>query len=105
MRGNESPVGTEVITQNGYVNVKTEDGWKYKHHILAEKKLGRPLKANERVIIVDGKRDDPRLDDIKVVTKKSNKSQLPALKKRVVKLQAEVTEMLAILDELSDGDS
>lgn len=70
-RGETAPIGARRKTQNGYWMTKMVDGWRYDHHVVAEKTLGRPVDFNtERVIFAD--RDPDNLDpaNISVVPKR-----------------------------------
>jgi len=65
-RGEAAEVGTESPTQNGYISVKTPTGWRFKHHIIAEEQLGRPLQEDERVYFIDGDRNNLDPENIEV---------------------------------------
>ena len=47
-------IGSEYLDALGYVYIKTETGWKYKHRYLMEQKIGRKLKKGEVVHHLDG---------------------------------------------------
>jgi len=87
------PVGTERKKLNGYTVVKTEDrGWEFKHRLVAEEKLGRQLKPYERVVLLDGDRDNFDPDNIEVrVVKRPNEKR--AMAQRVEDLEREVHEL------------
>lgn len=65
-RGEPVPVGTETPTPQGYTLVKTEDGWKLKHKVVIEEKLGRPVKSTERVYFIDNDRTNCHPDNLEV---------------------------------------
>jgi hypothetical protein len=76
MRGYRSPVGTERIAPNGYTYVQTPKGQRLKHHIIAEKKFGRPINTDvERVIFIDLDRTNFDPDNIDVQSKKEKESR------------------------------
>lgn len=55
------PVGTIKHRDDGYTLVKTEQGWRYVHHLVVEQRLGRPLtRAERRIRFADG--DKSNLD-------------------------------------------
>ena|SRR5580765_1811364 len=93
------PVGTERKKLNGYTVVKTEDGWEFKHRLVAEDKLGRKLKSYERVVILDGDKANFDPDNIEVrVVKRPNEQR--ALAQRVEDLELEVHELTKRVTEL-----
>lgn len=49
VREKEKPIGYERITSKGYVEIKTEDGFKRKHVAVMEGFIGRTLIGNEIV--------------------------------------------------------
>lgn len=74
-KGRKAVEGTETWNQNGYCQVKTSTGWRFKHHLIAEGKLGRPLADNERVIFIDGDRKNLDPENLQVVIKQVRVSQ------------------------------
>jgi hypothetical protein len=99
-RGKNADVGAERKSQNGYWYVKCEDrgdgkpGWRLKHHLVAEKKLGRKLRTDERVEII-GKKDDLSPSNVRVVEKGrgSQRRRLAQLYARRDEIQAEIDEI------------
>lgn len=64
--GGPNPDGFERKTQNGYVTVKLNGKTRYKHHVIAEENLGRPIDYDkERVVFAD--RDRTNLDPRNIV--------------------------------------
>src|SRR5580765_7047189 len=90
------PVGTERKKLNGYTVVKTEDGWEFKHRLVAEGKLGRKLKPYERVVILDGNKAnfDPNNVEIHEVKRqnerKATAQRLDDLEERVSRLEGTI---------------
>jgi hypothetical protein len=74
-KGKRAEIGQETINQNGYTCVKTSTGWRFKHHLIAERLLGRPLTEGERVIFADSDRTNLSDDNIKVVAKQMRVNQ------------------------------
>lgn len=74
-KGKLADVGQETWNQNGYCSVKTSTGWRFKHHIEAEAKLGRPLKDNERVVFGPKGKTCFDHDNLIIVEKKVQVSQ------------------------------
>jgi hypothetical protein len=89
MRGRPAKIGDETINQNGYTYVKVEHSWRPKAHIIAEKKLGRPLHDDERVRFVDSNRDNFDPDNIEVYdkSKKGIVAQLTRVNQQIAELQ------------------
>ena len=92
-RGENAPMGSERTSQNGYAYVKTPDGWRLKHHIIAERKYGRSVDTKiERVIFADHNRKnfDPAnivIEKKKGVTKEAQKARLQS---RIDELQGQL---------------
>lgn len=105
MTRTSAPIGTEHKQPNGYVMVKTEEGWRYKHHIVAEQMLGRPLTSDERVIFTNGTRDNPTPKTIEVVKSKSRRTKLQELQKKVSKMQSDMETIAQILEKELASDS
>ena len=68
-KGRQAKIGAENVAANGYAYVKTASGWRLKHHIVAEQKLGRPLEKGERVSFADNDRTNFDPANIIVATK------------------------------------
>lgn len=104
-RGQNADVGAKRISQNGYEYVKVQDagegkpGWKLTHHVIAERKLGRPIRTDERVTFKDGKRSNLNPDNIVVVEKGkgSQRRRLAQIEARIQELQAERDEIIRTL--------
>lgn len=93
------PVGHEELTPQGYIRVKTAIGvWRLKHHLIAEEKIGRPLRPGiERVIFKDGNRDNLNSENIEVVPTRNGREQ------RKQKLKDQIERLTAELRELEDN--
>lgn len=64
------PVGSERVTVDGYVEIKTQDPnvWELKHRVIYEKHYGKiPEKYN--VIFLDGNRQNLDINNLKLVSK------------------------------------
>ena|SRR5438105_1198768 len=107
-RGAISELGTENVSQNGYTYVKTEDGWKLKHHIIAEKKIKRPLEKNERAFFKDGDKTNFKPSNIEIKTTREPEDPFEKLKKRVIDLEKHIEKEIgainASLIELSERE-
>jgi hypothetical protein len=64
--GHVLPVGTVRPSGKGYMQVKTENGWRAEHRIVMEHELGRPLRGGEQVHHKNGRRDDNRLENLEL---------------------------------------
>lgn len=60
------PVGTRTDSDIGYVNIKTENGWKAEHRYVMEQHIGRPLTRDEIVHHKNGDRKDNRLENLEL---------------------------------------
>lgn len=59
-------VGGRRKAGNGYMRVKTEDGWQLEHRYVMAQKLGRKLESHERVHHRNGQRDDNRPENLEL---------------------------------------
>ena len=95
-RGKIADVGDTYTSANGYHYTKTRnDGYRLTHHILAEKVLGRPLKANEMVRFKDGNKTNLTEKNINVIEKGTG-----SLRRRKAQIEARIQELQAELDEI-----
>lgn len=88
-RGKQSKPGDERVAPNGYHYVKRKKGWVLKHHVIAEKKLGRPVRKNERVYFKDGDRNNFDEDNIEVRRVRTKEDRIKELDQRIDELKAE----------------
>jgi hypothetical protein len=86
-RGQASAVGEERLSPNGYWYVKTPQGWRLKHHIIAEKALGREILKDEIVRFRDLDRTNLSPDNIEVIPK-----GLHSKAKRLATVEAKLEE-------------
>lgn len=94
-RGKNSENGAERKSPNGYWYVKVDGKWRLKHHLVAEKMLGRPLLEDESVRFVTGNKDKLTYDNIKVVKKGK-----ASLRRRLSVVEARIEEYEAERDQL-----
>jgi hypothetical protein len=88
-RGKASTLGDEFTNQNGYTYRKTIDGWRPVHQLIAEEKLGRRLKPEERAVFKDGDRHNLDPSNIEVVTKYSKQS----LQAKLTRIEEQIREL------------
>jgi hypothetical protein len=105
-KGKKAEIGAETVNQNGYTCVKTSTGWRFKHHLIAERLLNRPLTISERVIFADGDRKNLSDDNIKVVAKQLRVSQtydkrLDSIRDRVTLFVEEAPDKAQAVKDLS----
>jgi len=55
---NAKPVGTKKVSAQGYVIIRTHDGWAREHRVVMEEQLGRSLRSEETVHHIDGDRSN-----------------------------------------------
>jgi hypothetical protein len=85
-----------MVNQNGYHNTRTQDGWELTHRLVAEKKLGRKLKANEMVRFVDNDRTNLSPDNIEIIETGNH-----SLRRKKASLEARIEELQAQLEEVN----
>lgn len=112
-RGQPAPIGSQIKLPSGYVNQKTEKGWKFVHHIVMEEHLGRPLEPNEWVYFTnkDADKSNPKVEDleIRVVKVKDKKAEEPSFNRRPgyvlpTHKRRRLKEVLEELEELLSDD-
>lgn len=69
-RGQKSQPGDTRVSLNGYHYTRTATKWTLTHRLIAEFKLGRPLKDIERVRFIDNDRTNLDPDNIVVYEKR-----------------------------------
>jgi len=91
-RGKASEVGSTRVAKNGYHYTKMQDGWKLTHWITAEKKLGRPLEANEMVQFTEPKykKDPYNIAGVRIIKKRTT-----SVRKRIAQIDARIDELQA----------
>ena len=92
-RGSAAQEGATMVSKNGYHYTKQGSRWRLTHHLIAEKKLGRGLRENERVSFRNGNRRDLHPDNI-LVTEKGKAS----VRARMARLTAKIEELQVELD-------
>jgi hypothetical protein len=94
MRGSKAEDGATRVAQNGYHYTKVNGKWRLTHHIVAEAKLGRPIREDERVVFI-GSKTDLSPGNIKVQQKGTSSAR-----RRLAYLEARINELRAEADEL-----
>lgn len=102
MARQHASAGTESLS-NGYVVIKQNDGsWEYKHHLVAVKKLGRPLKPDERVCFIDNNRlnFDPNNIEIRWKSPAKKYRRKAFLRRRIKETRAKLESLEQQLEAL-----
>lgn len=94
-RGKNAKVGDTRTAPNGYHYTRTKKGWRLTHHIVAEDKLGRPLRKDERVYFVDGDRTNIIEDNLHVKRVRTKKDKLAEIDNKIAILKQEREELIA----------
>jgi HNH endonuclease len=95
MRGQQSSIGDERVAPNGYHYVRTKEGWRLKHHVAVETRLGRHLRKDEMVYFIDGDKTNFDPANLRVKVK-----GVRPLNTRIAQLQALIADKQAELDVL-----
>jgi hypothetical protein len=62
------PIGHRRTVCKGYVEIKTEDGWKREHRLVMEKHLGFSLEVDEIVHHIDGDKTNNVIENLRLMT-------------------------------------
>lgn len=68
VRNRSRPIGFERITSKGYVEVKTENGFRRKHIHVMEQHIGRRLRPDEDVHHKDEDKTNNALSNLELMT-------------------------------------
>lgn len=95
---NTSPVGTEILREDGYlyVKIKQPNVWKPKHHIIWEKENG-PIPEDHAVLFGDGDRTNFDIDNLILVSR----AQLLQLNRHdLIQEDADLTRTAVIIADI-----
>lgn len=96
-RGQLAQEGATRVSANGYHYTKVGNKWRLTHHLVAEKKLGRSLREDERVSFKNPKNKLDLSPENIVVTEKGQGS----IRRRKAQIEARLSELQAELDEIN----
>lgn len=98
-RGQAAKDGDTFTNVNGYHHTRVEGKWRPTAHLIAEKKLGRPIDhGNEIVRFIDGDRSNLDPDNIEIrprPNKKSKEARIAQLEFTISELQEQLKLLLA----------
>lgn len=98
MRGRRSNEGDTRVAPNGYHYTYTEGTWQLTHRVVMERKLGRKLADNERVVFKEGASrfadyNDPTKLEVRIKKEGSKAKRRAYLEARIEELQAELASL------------
>jgi len=93
-RGQKSEVGATRVAPNGYHYTKAENGeWRLTHHIVAEEKIGRRIRAHERVWFEDGDRQNLAPDNLLVTEGQGKEKKIAMIKDKIAQLELQLADL------------
>lgn len=94
---NTKKIGHTRRSKDGYVQVKTAEGYRFKHHLVYEKHFGK-IPAGMMITFKDGNPGNLAPSNLEVITKKENLKrnwlELPPPLKKAIKLTNKITKEL-----------
>ncbi len=63
------PFGTKILTPDGYVIIRTVNGWEREHRLIVEQDLGRKLLSSEHIHHKNGIKTDNRLENLELISR------------------------------------
>jgi hypothetical protein len=96
-RGKAAKEGDTRVAPNKYHYTRTATEWRLTHHIIAEQKLGRPLRDDERVSFKDRNRNNLSPDNLIIQVQGSG-----SVARRRAQIVARMSELQAELDSLPE---
>jgi hypothetical protein len=101
-RGRPAEDGAKRWSPNGYHYTRVDGKWRLTHHLIMEKKLGRPINTETEMVRFIGSRRDLRPENIEIIPKNKVSER-----KRLATLEAQIKELTAqrdmLLEELARG--
>lgn len=100
-KGRRAQLGDENVAANGYHYVKTSTGWRLKHHLEAEKKLGRLLTDSDRVSFADNNREN--FDHDNLVVSQKRPASTSGYYRRLTSIEDRMTKFVEDADDKADA--
>lgn len=107
VKGIIRPEGSTCLNGKGYTSIKvaTEEGgsfWKLLHHVVWEKKVGRPKEPNEILYFVDG--DITNFDPDNIAVKVKGENSLVRRKAQLIKQKLKIEEELETINKRIESE-
>jgi hypothetical protein len=95
-RGKTAKDGDTNVSANGYHYTRVNGKFRLTHHLLAERKLGRPLDTTrETVRFRDKDKTNLSIDNVEVIPKGTT-----SIRTRLARIEAQISELTAQRDLL-----
>lgn len=94
------PLGSEKINRDGFLMVKVADPncWRLKHHIIYEKHHGTKIKRGDKIIFLDGDKNNFNVDNLFLL---SNSEQIVLAKRDMISDNVDIMKSYVLLAKIS----
>ncbi len=92
-------LGSRRLTKDGYIEVKTKNGFELLHRVIWRENGGRPVLKSEALIFVDGNKENCTLENLRIESRRSMLDKvriqnMPEELKKVVAIKARITRLI-----------
>jgi hypothetical protein len=92
-------IGSRRLTKDGYIEVKTENGFELLHRIIWRENGGRQVLKSEALVFIDGNRKNCAFENLRIESRRSmldkvRVQNMPEELKKVVAIKVRITRLI-----------